>query len=52
MRRAMHILVVIIVILAIKVLFNWTDRKWAEDCEDRGGTYKSEGIGEGCYGVD
>ena len=48
MRRAMHILVVIIVILATKVLFNWTDSKWAEDCEDRGGTCNLwQGIGTG-----
>lgn len=52
MRKAGKIVTVIIVILMLKILFNWTDRKWAEDCEDGGGTYKSEGIGEGCYGAD
>lgn len=52
MGKAGKIVIVIIVVLMLKILFNWTDRKWAEDCEDRGGTYKSEGIGEGCYGAD
>ena len=45
------ILVVLAMILATKVLFNWMDRKLVEDCVARGGQYQTEGIGEGCYGA-
>jgi len=48
MRKAGKIVVVIAVILATKVLFNWTDRKWIEECEANGGHYQKGGLGEGC----
>ncbi len=48
-RVAAKVVVVIFVIFATKLLFNWMDAKWIEDCEARGGYYQREGLGEGCY---
>ena len=46
------IIIVLMVILATKIVFNRMDGKLVENCGAKGGYYQSEGIGEGCYGVN